>query len=263
MFPRERKVAIALRSWFASSELNFAASSAIFIACSWKIGTPSVRPRIFSSSSGGPCVGVGAGEGHRLLAGAALEIGMDHVALDRPRPDDRDLDDQVVEAARLQARQHVHLRPALDLEHAERIALAQHVVDLRHLLRDGRQLPALAVMLLDQVEAFADAGQHAEREHVDLEDAELLDVVLVPFDEGAVVHRAIADRHGLGQRPLGQDEAADVLRQMARHADQLLGELHRPLEVRIGEIEPGVVGARSSAISASMLPQKVEAMRRA
>ena len=100
------------------------------------------------------------------------------------------------------------------------------------------------MMLLDQVEAFADAGQHAEREHVDLEDAELVDVVLVPFDEGAVVHRAIADRHGLGQRPLGQDEAADMLRQMARHADQLLGELHRALEMRVGKVEPGIVGAR-------------------
>ena len=180
---------------------------------------------------------------------------MDHVALDRTRPDDRDLDHQVVEAARLEARQHVHLRPALDLEHAQRIALAQHVVDLRHFLRDGRQLEALAMMQLDQVEAFADAGQHAEREHVDLEDAELLDVVLVPFDEGAVVHRAIADRHGLGQRPLGQDEAADVLRQMARHADHLLGEHHRALEVRIGEVEPGLLRPALPRLSASMLPQ--------
>ena len=100
------------------------------------------------------------------------------------------------------------------------------------------------MMLLDQVEAFADAGQHSEREHVDLEDAELVDVVLVPFDEGAVVHRAVADRHRLGQRPLGQDEAADMLRQMARHSDQLLGELDRALEVRVGKIEPGVLRAR-------------------
>ena len=62
MFPLERKVAIAFLSWFASSELNLAASSAIFIACSWKIGTPSVRPRILSSSSGGPCAGSGQGK---------------------------------------------------------------------------------------------------------------------------------------------------------------------------------------------------------
>ena len=32
---------------------------------------------------------------------AAAQIGMHHVALDRPRPHDRDLDDEIVEAARL------------------------------------------------------------------------------------------------------------------------------------------------------------------
>ena len=67
------------------------------------------------------------------------------------------------------------------------------------------------MMRLEQVERLADAGQHAEREHVDLEDAEIVDVVLVPFDEAALGHRAVADRHGLGQQPVGQDEPADVL----------------------------------------------------
>ena len=95
-------------------------------------------------------------------------------------------------------------------------------------------------MRLDQIERLAHAGQHAEREHVDLEDAQLLDVVLVPFDEGAVVHRAIADRHRLGQQPLGQDEAADMLRQMARHADHLLGQFDHPAQVRVVEVEPGL-----------------------
>ena len=40
--------------------------------------------------------------------------------------------------------------------------------------------------------------------------------------------------------PLGQDEAADMLRQMARHADHLLGELEHPAQMRVGEIEPGL-----------------------
>ena len=61
---------------------------------------------------------------------------MHHVALDRAGADDRDLDDQVVEALRPQARQHGHLRPALDLEDAERIGPLQHVVDGRVLARD-------------------------------------------------------------------------------------------------------------------------------
>jgi hypothetical protein len=42
-----------------------------------------------------------------------------HVALDRARPHDRDLDDEVVEFARFEPRQHRHLGAAFDLEHAE------------------------------------------------------------------------------------------------------------------------------------------------
>ena len=38
-----------------------------------------------------------------------------------PGPHDRDLDHQVVELARLQARQHRHLRARFDLEHADRV----------------------------------------------------------------------------------------------------------------------------------------------
>ena len=53
---------------------------------------------------------------------APAQIGMHHVALDRPRPHDRNFDDKIVEAARLQARQHGHLRTALDLEHADELA---------------------------------------------------------------------------------------------------------------------------------------------
>ena len=46
----------------------------------------------------------------RLHAFAPAQIRMHHVALDRPRPDDRDLDDEVIEGARLDPRQHRHLR---------------------------------------------------------------------------------------------------------------------------------------------------------
>ena len=60
----------------------------------------------------------------RLHAVAAAQIGMDHVALDRPGPDDRDLDHQIVEFFGLEPRQHAHLGAALDLEHADRIGLA-------------------------------------------------------------------------------------------------------------------------------------------
>ena len=115
---------------------------------------------------------------------------MHHVALDRARPHDRDLDHQVVEVLRLQPRQHGHLRAALHLEHAERIRAAQHAVDGGIFGRDGGEGQPFAIMLLHQIERLAQAGQHAEAEHVDLQNAKRVEIVLVPFDEGAIVHGA-------------------------------------------------------------------------
>ena len=83
---------------------------------------------------------LGLGIDDRLLALAPAQIGVDHVALDRAGPDDRDLDHQIVEGARLDPRQHRHLRPALDLEHAERVGLADHGVGARVLGRDGGEV---------------------------------------------------------------------------------------------------------------------------
>jgi hypothetical protein len=94
---------------------------AIFIACSWNSGTPSVRPSTCAARPAAVRRG-GCGVGHLFLAVAAAQIGVHHVALDRAGADDGHLDDEVVELARFQARQHVHLRAAFHLEHADRIA---------------------------------------------------------------------------------------------------------------------------------------------
>ncbi len=161
---------------------------------------------------------------------------MHHVALDRPRAHDGDLDHEIVEFAGAQPRQHVHLRTALNLEYAQRIPLAQHGIGFRVLARDAGKAERAIVVIVEQVEAFADAGQHAQREDIDLEDAERLDIVLVPFDETAFGHRPIADRHGFGQRAFGEDEPADMLRQMPWHANHLLGQFKNPAQVWIAHI---------------------------
>jgi hypothetical protein len=59
--PVSLKVAIDRRSWSASSAVKPAATMASRIACSWNSGTPSVLPSTRSSSSAGPCSGVGDG----------------------------------------------------------------------------------------------------------------------------------------------------------------------------------------------------------
>ena len=136
---------------------------------------------------------------------------MHHIALNGAGPDDGDFDDKIVEASRAQARQHRHLRAALHLEHADTVCLAQHVIGGRVVRRDARQRVGEALMAFQQVKGLADTGQHAERQHIHLHDAERVDVVLVPFDEGAGFHGGIADRHSLGKRAARQHEAANML----------------------------------------------------
>ena len=129
---------------------------------------------------------LGARVRDRLFARAPAQVGMHHVALDRTRADDRDFDHQVVVRTRPQPRQHRHLRARLDLEHAHRVGVADHVVDRRVFGGHGRERPALAAAAVHEVERAADRGEHAEAEHVDLEQAERVEVVLVPLDHGAV-----------------------------------------------------------------------------
>ena len=164
---------------------------------------------------------------------------MHHVALDRAGAHDRHLDHQVVEVHRLEPRQHGHLRAAFHLEHAERIGAAEHAVDGRILGRDGGEGQLLAVVPLHQIQRLAQARQHAEPEHVDLENAERVEIVLVPFDEGALRHGAIADRHHLVEPAARDDEAADVLRQMAREAHDLARQRRDLLHAAALRIEPG------------------------
>ena len=73
-------------------------------------------------------------------------------------------------------------------------------------------------MLVDQIERLAQARQHAEPEHVDLEDAQRVEIVFVPLDEGALIHRRIADRHHLIEPAARDDKTADMLREMTRKA---------------------------------------------
>jgi predicted DsbA family dithiol-disulfide isomerase len=76
-----------------------------------------------------------------------------------------------------------------------------------------------------EVEGALERRQHAQRQHVDLHQTQGVDVVLVPLDEGAVVHGRIADGDGLVEPALGQHIAADVLRQVAREPEQLLARV--------------------------------------
>ena len=116
---------------------------------------------------------------------------------------------------------------------------------------DGGERAPLAIMLVHQIERLAHARQHAEAEHIDFQDAQRVEIVLVPFDESAVVHRRIADRHHFVEPAAGDDEAADMLREMTREAVDLLRECndlaHAPaLRVEAGAGD-GILRYRATA----------------
>ena len=141
-----------------------AASMAICITCSWKIGTPRVRPSA--------CCSAVAGVVHRLRALAPAQVGVHHAALDGAGAHDGDLDHQVVEAARLQARQHAHLRAALDLEHAHGVGGADHVVGGGVVAGDVLHAEVHAPPRAHQRQAAADGAEHAQGQHVHLQQAQ-------------------------------------------------------------------------------------------
>ena len=164
---------------------------------------------------------LGGGIFDLLLSITPPQIRVDHIALNRAGADNRDLDNEVVKLFGLQARQHVDLRAAFNLKCADAVALLQHGIDRRVLGWNAVQAIIPAACLPQHFETFADAGQHTQCQDINLQQVQRVDIVLVPFNEGPVRHRAIVDRHGFIQPVFGQDIAADMLRQMAREIEQL------------------------------------------
>src|SRR5262245_17742955 len=181
---------------------------------------------------------------------------MHHVALDGSRAHDCHLNNEVVEADRLQARQHRHLRSTLDLKHADRIGASQHVVNSRILARYVGERIDLSVMQRDEVEGLADAGEHAKRQYIHFQHAERVDVILVPFEEGSVLHGAIVDRHGFIETFPRQHEAADVLGEMARKTEQGAGETDRLLDLWIGRIETCLADVFVGDLTVALAPDQ-------
>ena len=167
---------------------------------------------------------------HGLRVGAGLQVGVHHAALNRPGPHDGHLDHQVVKTAGLEAREHAHLGSALDLEDTHRVSAADHGVGGGvfggHVLHaHGRAAP-----LADKTQAAAYGAEHAQRQHIHLEQAHGIQIVLVPLDDRAIRHRGVFHRHQPGQRALREHKAAYVLAEVTRKALQLRGEVQPELQ---------------------------------
>ncbi|MNZ66331.1 hypothetical protein D3C78_845520 [compost metagenome] len=174
---------------------------------------------------------------NRLLSLSATQIGMHHIPLNGAGANNGDLNDEVIKLLRPQARQHRHLRPALDLECAERIGLLDHGIGGTIIRRHGGEIIFLSSARLQQIEAALHAGEHAERQAIHFHEFHDIDIVLVPFDDLAIIHGGGFDRHQFVQPVMGQHKAARMLAMMARCADKLVGQFEGKLQATILHIE--------------------------
>ncbi len=178
-----------------------------------------------------------AGIGNRLTAFAAGEKRMHHVALDGAGADNGHFHHQIVETPRFQPWQHGHLRAGFDLEHAHGVGLADHGVSGWILGRHIGQCHVFATPVGHQRQATADGREHAEREHIHLEQTQRIEIILVPLDHRAFGHGGIFDGHQFRKCAIGNDETAHMLRQMARHADEFVHPFQKQRQLRAVRIK--------------------------
>ena len=148
--------------------------------------------------------------GDRLQSLAAAQVGVHGVTLDGAGPDDGDLDHQIVEFPRLGLVERLLLGSELDLEEADGVDRADHVVDARVVEREGVEVGTDAVAPLDQVQALGDGGEGAQPQQVHLDETEILDVVLVELDHHPALHGGALHRDHVDQRLAGDQHPADV-----------------------------------------------------
>ena len=79
-------------------------------------------------------------------------------------------------------------------------------------------------MRIEQVEAFFQRRQHAQRQHIDFENAQRIEIILVPLNGGALLHRRIHDGHDLVETIPGDDEAAAMLSEVSGKAGKFAGK---------------------------------------
>ena len=191
----------------------------------------------------------------RLASLAALQIRMHHFAHDRPRPDDGDLHHDVVKTFWPQARQASHLRAALDLKHADGVGLLQRIVNDRIIGGQASQVDLFAVILLDDFQRIFEHGHHAQAEQIDLHNAHIGAIFLVPLHHHASGHGGGFERHNRIELPLANHHSAGMLPQMARQILNQHAEVEKFADQRMAGIEAGIVKlARERVIGVFIFP---------
>ena len=118
------------------------------------------------------------------------------------------------------------------LEHPNGVATAQHVVDTGIVERDMIHIRIRSPILFDQADRFVNEGEHAQAKEIDLDQADVADIVLVPLGHHAPRHGGPLQRQDVVQRCGGDDHPAHVDAQVPGETGYLPAHLQ--------ELRPGL-----------------------
>ena len=190
----------------------------------------------------------GMGITYGLSPGAPVQVGVDHLAHDGPRSDKGDLHHQIVEASGLHPGQGGHLGPAFDLEDPHRIRAAEHRVGVGVVRGQVGKVDLSALVAFDQGDRLLESGQHTEAQEIDLDDAEIRAVLLVPLHDAPPRHAGGFDGHDFVQAPSGDHDAAAVLPQVPGQSLDRVHEFDQADDAGCGGIDPGLADSRHQGI---------------
>src|SRR5688500_8269113 len=113
---------------------------------------------------------------------------MNSATLDRSRPDQRHLNDQVFDAGNLDAQQHLDLGPALDLDDSQHVATLDHLVDTLVRQVNVLRLDNATVAFLNVAQTPVKLVEARIAQEVELDEAGVRHGVFVPLADVAPVH---------------------------------------------------------------------------
>ncbi len=165
----------------------------------------------------------------RLAAGLAVGVLVVRVRAHRAGPVEGVDRDDVLEPVRPHAPQQRPHRPAVELEHPERVAAGQQLVGRLVVQLEPLQLDLLAPVGPDPGDRVLQHGEVAQAQEVHLEQAEILAGRVVELGDDGAVGLALPDRDVVDERLAAHDHPgrvhaslADQPLQAARGVDDLL-----------------------------------------
>ncbi len=180
-----------------------------------------------------------------------LDVRMHRLALNRPRPHERNLNRDVVEVLGPRAQYRLHLRSAFDLEAADGVRALDLFEDVGIVERHARQIDLLAASARDEIDALLDGREHSQAEQVDLEEAGVRARVLVPLAHLPACHRRRLHRHELDERTRRDHHPAGMLGDVAREPADLPAQLRERAPAR-REQAPLSLGERGDLVADSI-----------